>query len=261
MIYKKMPLKGTSEHVTLATSICCWASICCCWRVAISCSSERVSSTRGFPTYTRRERRERERERERERKRERERGERERKRERGEREGERREREREERERLAASRSPIASRRAPTRALAPRCSSLFELAPLARVSALSLRDCSPLSRSLALRAILSLRALRGCGWRAPPPPARDDRRERERESVSEGKKEGWSGQKQNICKQTRIQRWPFNSTAINDRRLWETDKCVSAGLIVVRAGCEMTCGQVNTRSLIIAGVLMLVSTC
>ena len=35
---------------TLATNICCWFSICCCCRAAISWSSERVSSTRGFPT-------------------------------------------------------------------------------------------------------------------------------------------------------------------------------------------------------------------
>lgn len=36
--------------ITLATNICCWFSICCCCRAAISWSSERVSSTRGFPT-------------------------------------------------------------------------------------------------------------------------------------------------------------------------------------------------------------------
>lgn len=38
--------------VTFATSICCWASICCCCLVAISCSSDSVSSTRWPPTYT-----------------------------------------------------------------------------------------------------------------------------------------------------------------------------------------------------------------
>jgi len=37
---------------TLAISICCCVSICCCCRIAISCSSDSVNSTRGFPTYT-----------------------------------------------------------------------------------------------------------------------------------------------------------------------------------------------------------------
>lgn len=40
------------KMVTFATSICCWASICCCCLVAISCSSDSVSSTRWLPTYT-----------------------------------------------------------------------------------------------------------------------------------------------------------------------------------------------------------------
>lgn len=44
-------------------------------------------------------------------------------------------------------------------------------------------------------------------------------------------------------------------TGINDRD--DCEKQTQPRLTVVRVGCEMTCGQVNTMSLIIAEALML----